>query len=519
MERDCSTKSIWQTESRLFPAATEIPEGKIFDVLIVGAGITGLTTGLLLQEAGKKCIICEAHNVGYGTSSGTTAHLNTLLDTHYYEIIKKFGVKEAELIASGAEEAISIVKAQVKMHRIDCDFTSCDGYIYSEDETQSKHLENLRMGMQEVGIASNYAADIPIPIPFQKALLVPGQAYFNPVKYLFGIAKAFEASGGQIITNAFIEHDKVRNFDHESVVPVGTKLITVKNLVYATHYPPGLNLLHFECSAHRSYVLGVQLEEDNISTGVLEDVVYDLREPYNYFRPANINGKKYLLAGGFDHPTGKPQHTKASFNGLEAYLRKYFKIKSIDYKWSAQYYKPADGLPYIGRLPGANERTYVATGFNGTGMTWGTLAGKIISKTILTDNSKFTSLLSPSRIKPVAGFNEIIKKNVNVVKHFVGDRMKTEKIKELTTMRKGEGRVISYAGKKVALYKDREGNLNALDPVCPHAKCLVQWNDVEKSWDCPCHGSRFSPDGQILTGPASKPLEIISLTTVQSEEM
>lgn len=514
MERDSLTKSIWQTESRLFPSSTEVPEGKIFDILIVGAGITGLTAGLLLQEAGKKCIICEAHNVGYGTSSGTTAHLNTLLDTHYYDIIKKFGIKEAELIASGTEEAISMVKAHVKVHHIDCDFTHCNGYIYSENETQSKYLENIRIGMQEVGISSRYATSIPIPVPFEKALCVPGQAYFNPIKYLFGLAKAFTASGGQIINNAFIEYEKVQNFDHYSTAFVGNTPIMAQNIVYATHYPPGLNLLHLECSAYRSYVLGVQPEDDRI----LKDVVYDLRDPYNYFRPATIQGKSYLIAGGFDHPTGRAENENQSFTSLEAYLRKHFKIKSVDYKWSAQFYKSADGLPYIGRLPGTNERTFVATGFNGTGMTWGTLAGKIISKIILTNDSEFKNLLSPSRVKPVAGFNEMLKKNANVIKHFVGDRINLEKIKELAAIRNGEGKVISYEGKKIALYKDRGGNLKALSPICPHAKCLVKWNSAEKSWDCPCHGSRFTPDGEILTGPASKPLEKISLAKLKSEK-
>lgn len=515
MKRDSQTKSLWQSEPQPEIPASAIAMEDTYDALIVGAGITGLTTGLRLQQAGKKCLIIEAHHIGYGTSSGTTAHLNTILDTHYYDIMQKFGVNEAGLMAQGATEAISIVRATIEENGIDCHFTFCDGFLYSENKKQSAYLEKVRKSMKDVGILSSYTTDIPIPIPFEKALRVPGQAHFNPVKYLWGMAKAFEAAGGHILRDTFIEQDKVQHLEHYSIAFAGDQPIKTEYIIYATHYPPGLNLLHFECSAHRSYAMAVQLEDN----GVPEGVVYDLNDPYHYFRSADVQGKKYLIAGGCDHPTGKKENARQSFEALEAYLRKYFKIRSVDYQWSSQYYKPADGLPYIGRLPGENERTFVATGFSGTGMTLGTLAGKIISDLIVTGDSTFKTLLSPSRIKPVAGFKSMVKQNVSTLKHFVGDRIAIDTIREFADFGHGEGRVVDYRGKNIALYKDEEGHLKALNPVCPHAKCMVQWNNAERSWDCPCHGSRFSPEGHILNGPASQPLEAISLTDLHSEKV
>lgn len=511
MYRDSKTKSIWEAD---FPPVTfdsVFHSHEIFDALVVGAGITGLTTALFLQEAGKKCIIAEAENIGFGTSSGTTAHLNTLLDTPYYLIKKKFDLDAARLMKHGATQAISIVKGNATNYSIACEFTLCNGFLYAEDEKQTEQLETIRQGMEEVGINATYSEYIPIPMPFQKALLVPHQARFHPVKYLYGLAKAFSDAGGVLLEHAAIDKDKVKEEDEYIQAIVNGKEIKAKNIVYATHIPLGVNLLHFECIANRSYAMAVQLDKDEHYP---EDLVYDMKDPYNYFRTAFIHDQKYLVAGGFDHATGHDVNEKKSFLELEAYLRTYFSIKSVDYKWSSQYYEPADGLPYIGRLPGAGEHSFVATGFSGNGMTLGSLSGKIISDLIITGESPFKELLSPSRMKPVASFENFITHNAEVVKHFITDRIAADKIKELVEISNGEGRIVNYEGTKIALYKEESGRLTALSPVCTHAKCIVQWNDAEKSWDCPCHGSRFNVEGKVLNGPADQPLKKIELKTL-----
>lgn len=508
MNRDSRTESIWQMAAPVLQAR-QINTNELFDVLIVGAGITGLTTALFLQQAGKRCIIAEAENIGFGTSSGTTAHLNTLLDTHYFIIKDKFDLDAARLMKKGAAEAISMVQINAQKNNIDCHFMPCNGFLYAENEQQEQQLQKIKEGMEEVGIDAAYSDHIPVSVPFKKALLVPGQARFHPVKYLYGMAEAFHLAGGVLMEHAAIDKDKVDEKEKYVTATVNAIEINARNIVYATHIPLGLNLLHFECMANRSCAMAVQLEDEYYS----EDLAYDMRDPYNYFRTAFINDKKYLIVGGFDHKTGEGNEKK-SFMELESYIRKYFSMKSIDYKWSSQYYEPADGLPYVGQLPGGGERSFVATGFSGNGMTLGTLSAKILSDLILTHESEFKDLLSPSRIKPRAGFENFIKKNANVVKHFISDRMAIDKIKELAEISNDEGRIINYDGTKVALYKNRNGELHALSPVCTHAKCIVQWNNIEKSWDCPCHGSRYDVEGMVLNGPADKPLKKIALETV-----
>lgn len=509
MHRDSDTQSIWQNDLPGKTPAPTINTDDLFDVLIVGAGITGLTTALLLQQAGQQCLVVEAKNIGFGTSSATTAHLNTLLDTHYYDIMKKFGLLEAELMARGAKQAMDIVQRNVEQYRIECHFKRLDAVLFSETKEQSEYLEHIRKSMEEVDIASSYTDHIPVPIPFDRALVVPDQAQFQPVDYLNGIAGAFLAAGGKIMENEPIHKDAIEDFDHYALLTADSRKIKVKNVVYATHIPPGINLLHFECAAYRSYVLAVQLEGNDYP----DSLVYDMRVPYNYFRTAYMNGTKYLLVGGLDHKTGHQQDAEKQFAALERYVKQYYRLRSIDYKWSSQYYEPADGLPYVGRLPGASDTTYTATGFSGSGITLGTLSARIPCDLITTGKSEFKDLLSPSRIRPVAGFENFVKENADVINRFVADRLSVDKIKELAELPADAGVVANYHGENYALYKDLNQKITALSPVCPHAKCLVQWNNAEKSWDCPCHGSRFNRQGAVLNGPATTPLRKVTLTT------
>jgi glycine/D-amino acid oxidase-like deaminating enzyme/nitrite reductase/ring-hydroxylating ferredoxin subunit len=506
MVRDSETISVWQ-EIMPFLNIRKAPDNEVlYDVIIIGAGITGLTTGLLLQEAGKKCLILEAHNIGYGTTSGTTAHLNTVLDTPYPDIISKFGTENAQLIAQGAKEAIATIKENVDRYNIICDFEYRDGYLFAEKKEEEKMLDDIYEAMGTVSVIAEYTNALPVPVPFTKAIKFPGQAQFHPANYLLALTEAFQEKGGTIIEQTLV--DRIEHTEGIQEIYSGAKKYTAKHAVYATHIPPGINLLHFRCAPYRSYVLGLELEDDQQYP---EALAYDLQDPYHYFRTVYLNEKKILLVGGNDHKTGHNDNTEHVFTELEAYVRKFYNIKAIAYKWSAQYYEPADGLPYIGHLPGAAENIFVATGYSGNGMIFGTLAGRIIRDLITIGDSPYTSLLSPARIKPVAGFKNFIKENADVVKHFIVDRLSVEALSEFSELSREEGKIVKYQEEKIAIYKDEYGVLKALHPVCPHAGCIVQWNSVEKSWDCPCHGARYDVDGNLLNGPAAKGLRQIEL--------
>ncbi|TDQ11937.1 FAD-dependent oxidoreductase [Pedobacter metabolipauper] len=508
-ERDSSTISVWQ-EGLERPAANpgQPADQTIYDVLIVGAGLTGITTALMLQHAGKQCILIEGNTIGYGTTGGTSAHLNTFFDATYPEIDQDFGTDASRLVAEGGKEAFSLISAFVNKYNIDCDLEYKDAYLFSENEKESKQLADILKASKNAGIAVDEANENGVPISFDQAILFKDQGQFHPLKYGYALVEAFKSAGGKVLENTFI--DKATYEDDVHTVWSGDTLLKGKNLIYATHIPPGINILSLRCAPYRSYVLGIKLKDEAYP----DALSYDMQEPYHYFRSHVIEGQRYLILGGEDHKTGHDDPEMA-FNNLEAYARKHFKVDAVTYKWSAQYYVPADGLPYIGIHPQGNEHTFIATGFNGNGMMFGTLSAKIICDLILGNESKYAKLFSPSRIKPIAGFMDFVKENADVAYHFVADRFSAKEIESLTEIKAGEGQIIEYKDQKLAVYKDSSGKISALDPVCTHAGCIVKFNTSEKSWDCPCHGGRFSIDGKVLNGPPTQDLKAYDLTTLK----
>lgn len=506
MKRDGALESIWQAGQEDYQPANSWEKDTVYDAVIIGGGITGLTTGLLLQSQGKKCILAEAHTIGFGTSLGTSAHLNTILDTPYHIIEKNFSEAAASQMALASGGAIDLIEQIVTEKEIECNFRYETGYLFAQNETEAEELEKLKAGAEKAGIVADWSPQIPLPFDFIKACRVGFQAQLHIGNYLTGLAGAFEAAGGVIL-----QHCTATAVQEDNGVTVTTSLGDIKgrNLVYATHIPPGINILHFRCAPYRSYVAAFRLNSGKYPEGL----VYDMKDPYNYFRTEEIDGTKYLIAGGFDHKTGHEDNTEMVFTRLEAFLRQHFDIASIDYKWSSQYYVPVDGLPYIGLLPG-HDHIYTGTGYNGNGLVFGTVAAQMISDAILGIENPYASILSPGRVKPVAGFVEFVKENADVVSQFIGKRFSYEKISVLSELAKGEAVLAEWESKKVALYKDEQGKVFAMDPVCPHAGCIVAWNSAEKSWDCPCHGGRYAPNGALLTGPATK-----NLTPLLWEEM
>ncbi|HTE02485.1 MAG TPA: FAD-dependent oxidoreductase [Mucilaginibacter sp.] len=500
IKRDGELKSPWQEG---LPAVVQPVAGDtadmIYDCLVVGAGITGLTTALLLQQGGKKTLIAEAHSVGFGTTGGTSAHINTFADTTYKEAESAFGAKGAQLFADAVNEGFKIIKDNIGAHQIECDYESKTGYLYAEDEEQAKQLDDVFAGAIQVGVPVQYVSEVPTPVPYQKALQFDRQAQFHPLKYLQGLQRAYLAAGGLILENTRIEKINTEDGIHTAEAP--GRNIKARNIVYATHMPPNINVFNFECAPYRSYVMAVKLKSGKYP----DALIYDMQEPYHYVRTHRIEGQELLIAGGQDHKTSHEDAEKA-FAELEKYIRKYYQVSSVKYKWSSQYYVPVDGLPYVGQMPFAADGVYCATGYNGNGMMLGSVSGKLLSDLVRNRPNPYADLFDPCRIKPIDGFNEFIKENADVAYHFVADRMGIKETDSLKRLRPGTGKVVEVDGEKIAAYRDEQGIIHALSPVCTHAKCIVNWNSEEKSWDCPCHGARFDIDGKVLTGPATKDL-------------
>jgi glycine/D-amino acid oxidase-like deaminating enzyme/nitrite reductase/ring-hydroxylating ferredoxin subunit len=502
--RDGLKESPWQGVVPSLTAAdrSQLDPAVIYDCLIVGGGITGLSAAVLLQTAGKKVVLADAFTIGFGTTGGTSAHINTFADTSYKEAESGFGTDGATLFAQAINKGSILIKQNVETYRIDCDYENRIGYIYAENDDQARQLDDVYEGTVAVGVAVQYTNEVPAPIPFKKALLFDGQAQFHPVKYLQGLKKAFVEAGGTVLENTRIEKLSSDNGIH--VAGAGALQIKAGKVIYATHIPPGITSFNFRCAPYRSYVLAVKLA-DNAYPDAL---IYDMEEPYHYLRTHIIDDEPLLLVGGNDHKTGHDDPEKA-FADLENYVRKYYNVSAVKYGWSSQYYVPVDGLPYIGQMPEASAGVYCATGYNGNGMMLGSIAAKILSDLVSGKENKYADVFSPARIKPIAGFTEFVKENADAAYHFVADRFKigTESLNQLPA---DSGKVMEVDGKKIAVYRDTAGTVHALNPVCTHAKCIVNWNQEEKSWDCPCHGARYDIDGKVLNGPADKDLQKIS---------
>lgn len=510
MQRDGATTSLWQQGMPDYvPQHRAIPQ-EIFDILIVGGGMTGIATGLLLQKSGKTCIVAEAHTLGFGTSGGTTAHLNTFMDNPYDKIIDNFGENNAQLLAEAARKALNLIAGNVRDHNIACAHRHLPAYLYSQTDEQTKQLDKIIEASRTAGIDIDPVNEIPVPMPFQKAAVIEDQGQFHPSKYLFGIAKAFEAAGGVIIQQC-----RVEGVEENTVIEAKTTqgVIKARHLIYATHIPPGVNLLHFRCAPYRSYAMAVKLKDGNYPEGL----AYDMYDPYHYYRTQDVDGELFLIAGGEDHKTAHEENTESCFTKLESHIRTHYDVESVAAKWSSQYFEPADGLPYIGHLPGGADNMWVATGYGGNGMTYSHIAAMVFHDIFVTRESRYVDLFNPNRIKPVAGFANFVKENADVVKEMITGYFSHEKLESFAELAPGEAKIVKYEGQRIALYKDDAGNLHAVNPVCPHAKCSVGWNTAEKSWDCPCHGSRFSYNGELLTGPARSDLEKVQISKLVEE--
>ncbi|MBK9176633.1 MAG: FAD-dependent oxidoreductase [Flavobacteriales bacterium] len=506
MQRDGYRKSLWQdTTLSETSGVGELPFD-ILDVVVVGGGITGLSTALALRNAGLSCMVAEAKNIGFGTTGGTSAHINTVLELSYDRMISKFGEEDAKLVARGAVEACDRIRQLAELHAPKCNWSEQMAYLFAQDEKQAEELDKIVAGTQAVGLPASFVEQVPFPKAFVKAARFAGQAQFHPARYLQGLAAVFKEAGGVLM-----EDCRVLEVDpKEEALEVTTERGTVRarHLVYATHIPPGVSILHFRNAPYRSYVLAARLRlEAELPAGL----VYDMEDPYHYYRTEDVDGDRLLIAGGCDHKTGHEEDTEERFRELESHVRGLFSLEAVTHQWSSQYFEPADGLPYIGKLPMADDRIYVATGFNGNGMTLGTLASIVLTDLITKKGSPYEKVFDPARVSVVAGFSNFVKEAVDVVGHLVAAPFPAKGMPELDELKPGDGRVVNHDGRSMAVHRDEAGTLHAVDPACSHIKCTVAWNGAERSWDCPCHGSRFNVDGEVLTAPSRKPLQRVDV--------
>jgi glycine/D-amino acid oxidase-like deaminating enzyme/nitrite reductase/ring-hydroxylating ferredoxin subunit len=485
------------------------------EVLIIGGGIAGLSTAYNLLKKGKKVVVVEDGFIASGETGRTTAHITNALDDRYFYIESKLGEETAKLAAESHAAAIDEIEKNVTELNIDCSFRRVSGYLFLHPSDKPENLDKEYDATIKAGIKTNLLSSTPFVAGGEsmRCLEFPNQAQFHILHYMKGLADGIVSLGGTIYTEAHAE-----NISKKGATVNGFEFLA-QHIVVATNTPINDRLtMHTKQHAYRTYVIGGKIAKGSIPYSLWWDSGDAdskwVSQPYHYVRFENFDDKyDLLIAGGEDHKTGQSYEEGISENNrydkLEIWTRKFFpQLDEITYKWSGQVMEPVDSLGFMGRNPG-DDNIYIITGDSGNGMTHTTIGAMIISDLIMGVENKWEKIYSPSRIT-LSTTGDFLKEAGNMASQYL-DWISAQDLKNTADLPAGEGGVISSGFKKIAVYRDYDNSLTAFSAVCPHLGCIINWNSDEKSFDCPCHGSRFAVDGTVINGPADKNLAKINI--------
>jgi glycine/D-amino acid oxidase-like deaminating enzyme/nitrite reductase/ring-hydroxylating ferredoxin subunit len=471
------------------------------DVAVLGGGIAGLTTALLLKRDGAKVAVIEAGRVGAGVTAYTTAKVTSLHGIQYQDVESSFGADGARAYAEANEAGLDRIARFVEELGIDCDWRRKPAYTYAEDESDLAKVQHEVAAAVRAGLKATFTSDTDLPWPVAGAVRVDDQAEFHPRRYMLKLAEAVPGGGSHVF-----ERTRAIAVAGGEPVRISTTRgeLTADQVVVATHFP-FLDRGGYFARMHpeRSYGLGLYLKSGAAPQGMY----LSTESPSHTVRSHPTANGEMVIAGGESHKTGQGGDTAERVARLERWARRRFDVKSIEYRWSTQDNMPVDGVPYIGRLAPFQKRIWVATGFMKWGLTNGTAAGMILTDLIGGRDNPWADLFDSTRFKPLASARELVKENANVGVHFVGDHLGRPDVRSTAELGPGEAGIVRRGAGKIAAYREQDGTLHAVSAVCTHLGCQVKWNEAERSWDCPCHGSRFHYTGRVLQGPAVKDLE------------
>lgn len=496
------------------PFCDRMPNDVAADILVIGAGIAGLSAAYELMKQGRDVVVVDRGKFGRGQTARTSAHLAFECDDYYDELIKMLGEDAARQYWQSQSAAVDRIEAIVATEEIDCDFARVDGYFVPAKSEDTKYLEDELKAVHAIGyndVTWVEAGQVPgaRDVP---GLRFPRQARFHPLKYLNGLVDALKAGGAHLYEDVAVQNLKEKDGKVTANLEDGRHIVA-RQVVVATNTPFHLMIpVHTKQAPYRTYVVALSVEKGSVP----DILLWDTLEPgYHYVRIQPGADHDILIVGGEDHKTGEEDDGDARLDALEAWARqRYPSVRARLVGWSGQVYEPADFAPYIGKSPDY-DNVYLVTGDSGEGLTTGAAAGLILRDLLEGRENPWAGLYEPKR-KPSrpTTVGDYVMENLTVVKSVAEHVLPAGnhehdgevEVSSLDDIRPGQGALCRHGLGKVAAYRDAAGQLHVCSATCTHAGCIVHWNSFESCWDCPCHGSQFDINGQVLQGPAVNPL-------------
>ena len=469
------------------------------DVCIIGGGIAGILAAYQIAERGFQVAVVEANRVCAGVTGYTTAKVTSAHSLIYSKLMDTAGPKSAQAYADANQWGVQWVAGVAESLKIDCDLSRRAMLLYGETEDERNQLQAELDACRNVGLPVNWTDEVALPIKTVGAVRYEDQVQFHPRKFVLGLAEKLANFGGKI-------YEQTRALEVKEGEPceVVTDHGTIRSrwIVVASHFPiydPAMYLARL--AQYRDYAVAAQVRgplAEDMSIGVSEQAMSFRTQPYH--------DGELLVVSGETHKTGQEPDTRKRYESLENYVREHFDVIDIPYRWSTQDNSTPDSMPYIGRISPRAKYCLVTTGYNAWGMSTAAFSGSILADLISGRENEWADAFDPNRFKGFESLKATVKENVNAVKHLVGDKFSDAEKMRPEDLQPGQGAILKVEDDKVAVCRDSQGQIHAVSPICTHIGCDIAWNPAEESWDCPCHGSRFSMDGHVIQGPAVKDL-------------
>ncbi len=489
-------QSIWNYFANGAQHFQQLDKDISTDVLVIGGGITGISTAHALMESGLHTTVIEALEVGGGTTAHSTGNLYATTDKNLLKLKNKYDLETLQVLVSSRFDCIGKIEQNIQKYELECDFQRTPWFLYSMGDEAMGRIES------EFSVAK--ALKLPVekeseglPYKPKASMKILNQAQINGRMYVQQLAEKLDSRKVNIYENTQAQNIEEKE-NHIEVLTHQQHKIKTKYLVHATHIPKGVKSIQHFMAPYREYGVAFKVPESQIKRGIFWG--YHGEENFISSRFYTHDKNHYLMVVGEPHKVGQADSGKAIHN-LKKFAKEHFNIEKTDFQWGGQHYRPVDFLPFIGReKEGSN--VFLATGFSTDGLVYGVLAGEIISELLNDENSEIAEILRPDRNDYLKGMKKAVSENANVLKQYLKDIPHWKDDEEIGDLEKESGKVIERNGEKLAIYKDELDRVRACSAVCTHMKCIINWNASEKSWDCPCHGSRFDSKGKVIEGPA-----------------